>query len=552
MKRAIYTSLAAAFAVAVAGASTPAFQESQRAAASRSSESQGTPEAKAAFAEAETLRVERKYVDAAALYKKAAAFDPAFVEAHWQYIWNTQLGAADRAAAQATLRKEYETLAAANPKAAVYHWALGKLTEEYVASEPHYQRAVQLDPGFARAYQDLALIADFRGENDKQIEYLRKAAELNPDDPSYLFYYASAIRDDDALYRKVSLEVASRFPTHERGAQALYWLGFRNTNQQDKIAVLERLRKDYPPPKFSWSASGMTALFDEYQQTDPQKALALARDMVAAKLPASSGKTWQALLTMQENLLQARSLLQQNRAADAVALLEKTPTYRYVDQNPFLLTRAEARAAAGAVQQAYDELTGVIAVTPHEDLEAAAAKLAARLGKPPASVLADVWKVRDAKATPAPPFTLPDYYDEKKPVSLSDYRGRVVLVNFWYPACGPCRGEFPHLQKTAEKFKDRGFEVLALNVHPEEDAFVVPYMRNNKFVFRPLRTNAKWAEEQYQAVGMPSNYLVDHEGRIVFKPGVISSDDAVRMFERQIEQLLDRAEQAGAARGGRE
>jgi thiol-disulfide isomerase/thioredoxin len=410
-----------------------------------------------------------------------------------------------------------------------------------VDSKPHYERAIAVDPGFARAYQDLALLADFGGENDKQIEYLRKASELNPDDPQYLFYYASAIRDDEALYRKLSLEVASRFPTHERGAQALYWLGIRSGSQPEKIAVLERLRKDYPPAKFSWSASGMTALFSEYQVTDPAKALTLAQEMLA-QLPASSAKTWKAIASMQENVLQARALLQQNRAAEAAALLERTTTYRYVDQTPFLLLRAEARAAAGSVQQAYDELVEVIAATPQAELEAAAEQLAARLEKAPGAMMADVWRVRDAKATPAPPFTLPDYYNEAKPVSLSDYRGRVVLVNFWYPACGPCRGEFPHLQKIAEKYKARGFEILALNVHPEEDAFVVPYMRNNKFLFRPLRTSAKWAEEQYKAVGMPSNFLVDHEGRIMFKPGVISSEETIRMFERQIDQLLDRAE----------
>lgn len=550
MRKAIYVLLAAATTVAVAGASTLARQDSRPAAASRSSESQGTPAAKAAFAEAEALRQKQKYADAAALYRKAVQLDPAFVEAHWQYIWNTQIGDKDRAAAQARLRTEYEALAAASPGNAVYQWALGKLTEEYVDSEPHYLRAVELDPAFARPYQDLALIADFRGENAKQAEYLRKAAELNPDDPQYLFYYASAIRDDEALYRKLSLEVAARFPAHERGAQALYWLGVRNTDQADKIAVLERLRKDYPPSKFSWSASGMTALFDEYQETDPQKALALAREMLT-QLPESSAKTWKMLASMQQSVLEARNLIGQNRAAEAVALLEKTPTYRYVNQNPFLLTRAEARAAAGSVQQAYDELVGVIAVTPHEELESAASKLAARLQKPAGALMTDVWAVRDAKATPAPPFTLPDYYNESKPVSLSDYRGRVVLVNFWYPACGPCRGEFPHLQETAEKFKARGFEVLALNVHPEEDAFVIPYMRNNKFIFRPLRTNAKWAEEQYKAVGMPANFLVDHEGRIMFKPGVISSDDAIRMFERQIEQLLDRSDKA-AGRGSQE
>jgi thiol-disulfide isomerase/thioredoxin len=494
------------------------------------------------FAEAEALRQKQKYAEAAPLYKRAAKLDPKFVEAHWMYIWNSQIGDKDREAATARVRAEYEALANANPKSAIYQWALGKLAGGYVESEPFYTRAIGLDPQFARPYQDLALIADFRGENAKELEYLRKAAELNPEDPQYLFYYASASRDDEALHRKLSLEVAAKFPAHERGAQALYWLGQRSTDPAEKQTVLERLRRDYPPAKFSWSSSGMTALFDLYQKSEPEKALALAKDMVA-QLPESSAKTWQTLLAMQENVVGARRLLNDKRATDAVALLEKTPTYRYVDQTPFLVTRAEARAAAGAVQQAYDELIAVVAVSPHVQLEAAAGKLAQQLGKPADAVMTDMWAIRDAKAAPAPGFTLADYYNESKPVSLQDYRGRVVLVNFWYPACGPCRGEFPHLQAAAEKFKARGFEVLALNVHPEEDPFVVPYMKNNNFLFRPLRTDLKFAEEQYKARGFPANFLVDHKGRIIFTPGVVSSEETVRMFERQIEQLLDRAEQ---------
>lgn len=535
MTKAIVFLLAAVVSAAAAGCAAPPDGP-----ANRSSESAGTPEAKAVFDRAEALRLERKYAEAAPLYKQAATIDPAFVEAHWQYIWNTQLGAADRDEAQAGLRAEYQALADANPSAAVYHWALGKLAKEYVESEPHYRRAVELDPRFARAYQDLALIADFRGENDEQAEYLRTAAELNPDDPQYLFYYASAIRDDQERYRTLSLEVASRFPDHERGAQALYWLGVRSADRAEKIAILERLRKDYPPARFSWSASGMTALFDEYQHADPQQALALARDMTT-ELGESGARTWKTLLALQENVVAARALLDEGRPKEAVALLEKTSTYRFIDQSPFLLLRADARAAAGDVETAYADLVDVIAATPHEDLEAAASALAARLGKAPGAMMADVWAVRDRKATPAPPFTLPDYYNPGETVSLADYRGRVVLVNFWYPACGPCRGEFPHLQATAERFRDRGFEVLALNVHPEEDAFVVPYMKNNGFIFRPLKTDADWAREHYDAVGMPANFLVDHEGRIMFEPGVISSGRAVRMFERQIAQLLARA-----------
>ena len=135
---------------------------------------------------------------------------------------------------------------------------------------------------------------------------------------------------------------------------------------------------------------------------------------------------------------------------------------------------------------------------------------------------------------------MPDYPGRKN-VSLADYRGKVVLINFWYPSCGPCRGEFPTLQRVLDKYQGRGFEILSLNVLPEEHAFVMPYLSRNRFTFHALETTTEWAEKTYAARGFPTNLLVDAEGRIMFKPGVIRSPREQRTFELQIEALLARA-----------
>jgi thiol-disulfide isomerase/thioredoxin len=154
--------------------------------------------------------------------------------------------------------------------------------------------------------------------------------------------------------------------------------------------------------------------------------------------------------------------------------------------------------------------------------------------------LADLWQLREAAAKPAAAFTLPDYPDRKN-VSLADYRGKVVLLNFWYPSCGPCRGEFPTLQRVLDKYKDRGFEILSLNVLPDEQAFVMPYLTKNRFTFHALETTTEWAEKTYAARGFPTNLLIDADGRIMFKPGIIRSPREQRTFELQIEALLAHA-----------
>ena len=453
---------------------------------------------------------------------------------------------AKQKASVAELRTFYGGLAAARPQDPVYQWALGQVSSGATAAgigdaERFYRRAIELDPSFAPAYHELALFADFKGDDNQDVEYRRKAAELDPENPDYAFYYASATKSADReLYRKLSLGVAERFPAHERGAQALYWLAFEASGSAERIALYERLRRDFPPDKFSWSASGMTALADLYIESQPDQALTLAEAMLKQSKSKTAGTEWQNRADFVRAVIDARGLLQKGETAAAVTRLESAPSLRYANTTVLSLLKAEARDRAGETAKAYDGLLAIAAREPDDQIDRALKQYAAKLGKAPGDITTDVWKMRDAEAKPAPAFTMPDYPDGK-PVSLSDYKGKVVLLNFWYPTCGPCRGEFPALQRILDKDKDRGFVILSPNVLPDEDDMVMPYLRNTGYTFRPLKTNTEWATANYGARGYPSNHLIDAEGRLVFKPGIIRGERAERTFELQVEALLERA-----------
>lgn len=88
-----------------------------------------------------------------------------------------------------------------------------------------------------------------------------------------------------------------------------------------------------------------------------------------------------------------------------------------------------------------------------------------------------------------------------------------------------------------EKYWNRGFVVLAVNVESTQDAFVVPLMKARRFTFIPLKGSRKFAEEAYKAVGMPANRLIDAQGRIVFQPTLITAEDQ-QTVELEIEALL--------------
>jgi hypothetical protein len=89
-------------------------------------------------------------------------------------------------------------------------------------------------------------------------------------------------------------------------------------------------------------------------------------------------------------------------------------------------------------------------------------------------------------------------------------------------------------------FQARGFEILSVNIHREEDAMAVPFMKGNGYDFLPLKSPAKWAEDVYKVRYTPVNFLIDAEGRIVFNPDV-RSKESLRTFENEIEALLKRA-----------
>lgn len=116
----------------------------------------------------------------------------------------------------------------------------------------------------------------------------------------------------------------------------------------------------------------------------------------------------------------------------------------------------------------------------------------------------------------APDFTLRDI--NKKKVTLSDYKGRVVLINFWATWCQPCQAEMPHLQAIYDEFKDQGFEVLSISIDEARDASKVkPLIKRGKYTFPVLLDKRTKVIPLYNPdQSLPYNALVDKEGKMVW------------------------------------
>ena len=123
---------------------------------------------------------------------------------------------------------------------------------------------------------------------------------------------------------------------------------------------------------------------------------------------------------------------------------------------------------------------------------------------------------------PAPTLRLKDTDD--KIVDLAQYKGRVVLINFWATWCPPCRKEFPSLGRVRKLFKPMEFEVIAVNVGEDPDsAFSFTGITDFPVVFdRDSKTMGAWSVR-----GLPTTFLVDRQGRLAYRAtGGREFDDA--------------------------
>lgn len=119
-------------------------------------------------------------------------------------------------------------------------------------------------------------------------------------------------------------------------------------------------------------------------------------------------------------------------------------------------------------------------------------------------------------------------------IKLGDYRGKVIVVNFWATWCGPCREELPLLEKTMNKYKDDG-DVVFLAVSADEDREgVEPFIKTNKIKLPVVYAN--YLDEHYGVTSIPTTMIFDRTGQIVYRQaGFSRAEDFTAVLSEKIE-----------------
>ncbi len=135
----------------------------------------------------------------------------------------------------------------------------------------------------------------------------------------------------------------------------------------------------------------------------------------------------------------------------------------------------------------------------------------------------------------APSFSLQDLGGMQ--ISLSDFKGKVVILNFWATWCAPCRREIPSLERLYQLRKDKGFEILAVSVDRASLSKVASFVANYQMSFPVLADQRGAVGQRYWAKAIPTSFLLDKKGVIRWKVvGTREWDDPFVLSK--VDQLL--------------
>ena len=162
--------------------------------------------------------------------------------------------------------------------------------------------------------------------------------------------------------------------------------------------------------------------------------------------------------------------------------------------------------------------------------------------KPKAPASGTVQADGKSVGSPAPEVTFKDL--DGKDATLAQYKGKVVLVNFWATWCDPCYVEIPWLIEMQQKYEAKGFTVLGISMDEEGKSAVVPFLAKERFNVNGQKLpmnypivigNDEVADKFGGLLGYPTSFLISRDGKIVKKvQGLISYEEFTKAIESQL------------------
>ena len=123
---------------------------------------------------------------------------------------------------------------------------------------------------------------------------------------------------------------------------------------------------------------------------------------------------------------------------------------------------------------------------------------------------------------------LPQKIDTKKML------GDIIVYNFWFTTCAPCKAEMPKLNQLREKYKDKNVHFIAIALNPGHE--IIPFLKTTPLAY-DIIPEGRWIAEMYGITGYPTNIIVDKKGIVQFYEMGYKTDIVERMSAKLDEYL---------------
>lgn len=133
---------------------------------------------------------------------------------------------------------------------------------------------------------------------------------------------------------------------------------------------------------------------------------------------------------------------------------------------------------------------------------------------------------------PAPDFSVTDLSGSR--LTLTQYRGKIVLLDFWATWCAPCKEEIPHFIDMQNRYGSRGLQVIGISMDDDEPP-IRDFQQQFKMNYPVARGSADLATQYGGVLGLPITFIIDREGRIVSRH---IGQTKPEVFETEIQKLL--------------
>lgn len=454
------------------------------------------------------------------------------VEKHRAYIFKLGLKNPE-------LYKQYAQWMLKYPQIGEIPLALGMVHHkpDVAKSTQYLLKAVAINPKLTKAWSILYTNAIVSGDMDKAKYYIEKAIATDPKDVMNRISYASLYEKTDKKKYIELLQLAAEVePKSPLGRHAMSLLAMAETDPVKKTSHFEKIFTLFHPDELK-NHFIMNYYYDFLLHRDPSAAAAMASRLSAA----DTQNKWTKWAAVAKQITTVNRLLDQHKytaAKTIVQTLDLPSDLNFSKQ--IILLKAKVDDLLGHTKQAYDSLLVAIVKQPATTLREGLNFYGKKLDKSEDQIKKDLGTALNKIAVPATDFSLKQY-GKTGNVSLADFRGKVILLTYWFPNCAPCREELPHFENVITKFKGKDVAYLGLNIAGREDKLVEPFLKSTAYSFIPLADTKKRNKGNLDNRGYaPRNFMIDKQGNLVFLNFTISDRNEDEL-EQMIKLLLEKA-----------